>query len=139
MLRPRLLIWLVALSIAAAACGGSGSPNAGANNVGGAGATARPAASGSVVSFQETEYTMAPSEVTLKAGTYTFEVQNVGQFPHDLHVATTAQGTEVGSSAVILAGQSASFTVTLQSGNYTLWCAVNAHRSLGMEGTLTVQ
>ena len=135
MLRPRLLIWLVALSIAAAACGGSASPN----NVGGAGATARPAGSGSVVSFKETEYTMAPSELTLKAGRYTFEVQNVGQFPHDLHVATTAGGTEVGSSAVIIAGQSTSFTVTLQSGKYTLWCAVNAHRSLGMEGTLTVQ
>jgi plastocyanin len=135
MLRPRLLIWLVALSIAAAACGGSASPN----TVGGAGATGRPAASGSVVSFKETEYTMAPSELTLKAGTYTFEVQNVGQFPHDLHVATTADGTEVGSSAVIITGQSASFTVRLQSGKYTLWCAVNSHRSLGMEGTLTVQ
>jgi uncharacterized cupredoxin-like copper-binding protein len=90
------------------------------------------------VTFKETEYSISPMTQTLAAGTYTFEVQNVGQFPHDLHVATP-DGSEVGASTVVMAGQSAKFTVTLKAGTYTIWCAVNAHRALGMQGSLTVQ
>jgi plastocyanin len=126
---------LIVLASAAASCGG-GAPAA---NVSGGTGGGGPSAASHTVAFKETEYTMAPSELTLKAGTYTFKVENVGQFPHDLHVATTAEGTEMGASSVILAGQSNSFTITLSPGTYTLWCAVDAHRSLGMEGTLTVQ
>ena len=31
------------------------------------------------------------------------------------------------------------FVNVVEPGQYTLWCAVNAHRSLGMQGALTVQ
>jgi plastocyanin len=123
---------------AIAACGG-GNTNAAVNNGGGGGGSTTNTTSGQTVEFKETEYTLAPSTLTLKPGTYTFKLQNVGQFPHDLHVAAAADGTEVGGSTVITAGQSGSFTITLKAGTYTLWCAVNAHRSLGMQGTLTVQ
>jgi plastocyanin len=75
----------------------------------------------------------------VKAGTYTITVTNVGQFPHDMHVAVASDGTEVGGSTVVAAGQSASFTVTLRAGSYTMWCAIDAHESLGMKGTITVQ
>ena len=128
---------LVALLVvaAASACGGTST----ANNVGGATGTPHTVASGTPISVKETEYTLAPSALNLKAGTYTITVTNVGQFPHDLHVATTSDGTEVGGSTVVAAGQSAQFTVTLQAGQYTMWCAVDAHKSLGMEGTVTVQ
>jgi plastocyanin len=136
MFRRRLLIGLIALSSALACGGGSTSTNDVSGNGGGSAVTATRSR---VVQFKETEYTMAPSELTLKPGTYTFRVQNVGQFPHDLHVATTAEGTEMGASAVVLAGQTNSFTITLKPGQYTLWCSVDAHRSLGMEGTLTVK
>jgi len=135
MFRRRVLIGLIVLS-AAAACGGNAAANVSGGAASGSG-TSRPDAR--TIVFKETEYTMAPSELTLRPGTYTFKVQNVGQFPHDLHVATSAEGTEMGGSAVVVAGQSNSFTVTLKPGHYTLWCSVNAHRSLGMEGTLTVQ
>ena len=138
MFRRHLLVGLIALT-SAFACGG-GSTGSTSNNVSGGGnANASGVASTNVVQFKETEYTLAPSEIKLKAGTYTFRVQNVGQFPHDLHVATTADGTEMGGSAVVLAGQTNSFTITLRPGAYTMWCAVDAHRSLGMEGTITVQ
>ena len=130
----RLLIGTVAI-LTIAACGGESA----ANNVSGVTTTPRTAVSGSSVSVKETEYTLAPSALNLKAGTYTITVTNVGQFPHDLHVATTSDGTEVGGSTVVAAGQSAQFTVTLQAGQYTMWCAVDAHKSLGMEGTVTVQ
>ncbi|HEY4025081.1 MAG TPA: cupredoxin domain-containing protein [Candidatus Dormibacteraeota bacterium] len=131
----QLLIGALALTMVFACGGGSTSENVGAGTGGSTSSTSKSL----VVQFKETEYTMAPSELTLKAGTYTFKIQNLGQFPHDLHVAATADGTEVGGSTVVVAGQTASFTITLKPGQYTMWCAVNAHRSLGMQGTLTVQ
>jgi plastocyanin len=94
---------------------------------------------GTTVTFKETEYSLAPDTLTLKPGTYTFKLQDVGQFPHDLHVAVSSNGSEVGGSTVITENQSTSFTVTLKPGVYTVWCAVNAHRSLGMQGTITVK
>jgi plastocyanin len=123
----------VPLMVAAvSACGGGST----ANEVN---ATPPPAVSGHSISIKETEYTLAPSALTLQPGTYTITVTNVGQFPHDLHVAVEADGTEMGGSTVVMAGHSASFTVTLKSGTYRMWCAVDAHKSLGMFGTLTVQ
>jgi plastocyanin len=132
-LRLSLIVMLVLA--AAIACGGDTT----ANNVSGAAATARPAVSGNEVSVKETEYTFSPAALNLKAGTYRITVTNVGQFPHDLHVAAASDGTEVGGSTVVAAGRSASFMVTLRAGSYTMWCAVDAHKSLGMQGTITVQ
>lgn len=130
---------LLIAPLAAAALVGCGGSDA-ANNVSDeAASTPAPAVSGTSVSIKETEYTLAPSALNLKAGTYTITVSNVGQFPHDLHVAAAADGTEVGGSTVVAAGQSASFTVTLKAGQYTMWCAVDAHKSLGMQGTIAVQ
>lgn len=131
----RTVLIVPAVIMAAAACG-SGST---ANNVNANAATPTPGVSGSAISLKETEYTLAPSALTLKPGTYTVTVTNVGQFPHDVHVATSADGTEVGGSTVVAAGQSAQFMITVQAGQYTMWCAVDAHKSLGMSGTITVQ
>ena len=132
----RKVLIVPAVLAVALGCGGGST----ANSVGGGnGATPSSAVSGNSVSVKETEYTLAPSALTLKPGTYTITVMNVGQFPHDMHVAQTSDGTEVGGSPVVAAGQSAQFTVTLKAGQYTMWCAVDAHKSLGMEGTITVQ
>jgi plastocyanin len=131
-----LLIVPLAMVAVATACGGGST----ANNVSGTPAgTPSPAVNGSQVSVKETEYTFSPTALNLKAGSYTITVSNVGQFPHDLHVAASSDGTEVGGSTVVMAGQSASFKVTLQPGQYTMWCSVDAHKSLGMQGTITVQ
>jgi plastocyanin len=135
----RLLMGLGAVLVMAA-CGGGNTNNAVGNNGGGGNpAPTTSSSSSNSVDFRETEYTLAPDKVTLKPGTYTFNVTNVGQFPHDLHVAASADGTEVGGSTVVAAGKTVSFTITLQAGQYTTWCAVDAHRSLGMQGTITVQ
>jgi plastocyanin len=131
-----MLIASLVVLATASACGGGST----ANNVSGTPSGApSPAVSGSTVSVKETEYTLAPTALNLKAGSYTITVTNVGQFPHDLHVAASSDGTEVGGSTVVMAGQSASFKVTLQPGQYTMWCSVDAHKSLGMQGTITVQ
>lgn len=134
----RLVIGLAALTALASCGGGATNAAVNANTAVGAG-TVGAAAGSSTVEYNETEYTLAPDKLVLKPGTYTFKVHDVGQFPHDIHIAATADGTEVGGSTVATAGQTVSFTVTLKPGQYTVWCAVNAHRSLGMQGTLTVQ
>jgi len=134
----RLLIASLVLATAFA-CGGGNTSNSANGSSSSSSTSTSSSPSSNTITFKEAEYSIAPATQTLKAGTYTFTVQNSGQFPHDLHVASSADGTEVGGSTVVMAGQSASFTVTLKPGAYTLWCGVDAHRSLGMQGTLTVQ
>jgi plastocyanin len=126
MLRRVVTCW-AALGLLAA-CGGGGASNAAANSA------ATPAQS---VSFKETEYTIQPASVTLRQGTYSVTVQNLGQFPHDLHIAAAEDGTEVGYSPVVKPNESATFRVTLKAGDYVTWCAVDGHKALGMNGTLT--
>jgi plastocyanin len=123
--------WLIVclLGLAATACGGSSAAKTPAAASGGA---------AQALTFKEAEYSISPATVTTKAGTYTITVQNAGQFPHDLHIAN-ADGSELGASTVVQANQSTTFTVTLKPGTYTIWCAVDAHRSLGMQASMNVQ
>jgi uncharacterized cupredoxin-like copper-binding protein len=123
----RLLLALMATTALTAACGGSGSTSS----------TPTPAATPRTVSFSENEFTIAPATMTLKAGKYVFQAQNGGKFPHDLHIQPQG-GTDLASSTVMQAGQSANFQVTLQKGTYAIYCAVDSHRQRGMEGTVTV-
>jgi plastocyanin len=127
MTRRLLVASLAAAGLAAVACGGSG-PTA---------STPTPTPTAKTVMFTETEFKIDTASNSLKAGAYTFQVQNAGQFPHDLHVAT-ADGTEVAKSDVLQKGTSGSFDVTLKAGSYQIWCAVDAHKARGMQGTLTV-
>jgi plastocyanin len=118
------------LALVTLACGGGGgTPSTSSSSP--------PSSSGQTVVFKENEYTIDPAKSTLKPGSYTFQVQNLGQFPHDLHIATS-DGSELGATTVMRTNQNASFKVTLKAGTYTIWCAVDAHRSLGMEGSITV-
>jgi plastocyanin len=127
----RLLV--VALTISAvAACGGGSSSGSGS---GSNAPTAAPSAQ--TVTFTETEFKITTASTSLPAGSYTFDVQNKGSFPHDLHIATP-DGSEIGATSVIQPGGSATLQVTLKAGSYTLWCAVDSHRAQGMQGTLTV-
>lgn len=123
---------IVALAVAAA-CGGSGSPSGSSSSSGSSGSSA----SAQTVTFTESEFKIDPASSTLKAGTYTFQVDNKGSLQHDLHIAT-ADGTELGHSPLVSGGQTASFQVTLKAGTYTIWCNVPGHRARGMEGTVTV-
>jgi len=127
------LLPVVLVVAAMSACGGGST----ANEVGAT--PPAPPVKGHTISIKETEYTFAPSALTLKPGTYTITVTNVGQFPHDMHVAVEADGTEMGGSTVVMAGHSSSFTVTLKNGVYRMWCGVDAHKSLGMYGSITVK
>ncbi len=131
MIRRLLVAALATGAAAAAACGGGGSGSGSTSST----PTTAPAAQ--TVTFTETEFKIDTASTSLTAGSYTFDVQNKGSFPHDLHIATP-DGSEIGATSVIQPNASATLQVTLKAGTYQMWCAVDSHRARGMQGTLTV-
>ena len=66
-------------------------------------------------------------------------LKNVGKIPlktmgHNL----VLEGVDGASTAIISPGETASFTVTLEAGDYTLYCSVGNHRAQGMEVSFTL-
>jgi uncharacterized cupredoxin-like copper-binding protein len=135
-MRRLLMAVLTMIALAVAGCGGGSSSSSSGSSSGGS--AAAPSASAQTATFTETEFKIDTTSSTLKAGDYTFQVENKGKFPHDLHVATP-DGSEIAKSDVLQPGASGSFQVTLKAGTYMIWCAVDAHKAQGMQGTLTVQ
>jgi plastocyanin len=73
---------------------------------------------------------------SLKAGKYTFDVQNAGKIQHDLAI----QGK--GSKAVtplIDGGQSKTLRTSLKAGKYKFYCTVPGHEQAGMKLDVTVK
>jgi uncharacterized cupredoxin-like copper-binding protein len=91
---------------------------------------------GGTVDISETEYKLDPSDPTVSAGKVTFNLTNDGGTTHNLEVE--GDGVEEESDD-IQPGQSTSLSVDLKPGSYEIYCAIDGHKDLGMEGTLTVQ
>lgn len=72
-----------------------------------------------------------------EAGEVTFELTNESSTPHDV-VIEDAGGSDLTATDEITE-DTASTTATLESGDYTFYCSVDAHREAGMEGPLTVE
>lgn len=70
-----------------------------------------------------------PATLTVASGA-TVDVSNDGQALHNI----TVEGADIDED--VEPGQSTSITVDLEAGDYTMFCEY--HRSVGMEGTLTV-
>ena len=90
---------------------------------------------GETIAIAESDYKLDPADPTAKAGAITFELSNDGQAPHNLEVE--GNGVEEVSDTMN-PGDSTSFTVDLESGTYEIYCAIDGHKDLGMEGELTV-
>jgi plastocyanin len=75
-------------------------------------------------SYELTEDTFAP-------GTYEITLTNEGDSTHDLVVER--DGEDVAASEQIGPGESSTFEVTLEEGDYVFYCSVGNHRSMGME------
>lgn len=91
------------------------------------------------IQVTESEWTIKlPSNTatTLKAGTYTFHVVNDGKLAHNL----TVNGPRVGNQHTpnIQPGQSADLKVTLETGQYDLYCSIPGHKQQGMDAKLAV-
>ena len=88
------------------------------------------------VAVTEGEMFIELSEDSYSAGTYTFEVTNTGNMPHDFVVEQG--GNDVAGTEVLQPGQSATLEVELAPGDYVFYCSVGAHRAAGMEEAVTV-
>jgi uncharacterized cupredoxin-like copper-binding protein len=87
------------------------------------------------VSVSEVDFKIRLPETTLKAGKYSFDVQNEGKVPHNLVI----QGTGVDEATSDLApGSSESLTVELKPGTYDFFCSIPGHKQLGMDQKVTV-
>ena len=121
----RLVLAGAALVLLAVGCGGSSSSSSGSS-----GAPIK------TVQVKETEFKLDPASISLdKAGTYTFEAVNNGSFGHALEIE--GKGVEQ-KTRTIDGGQSATLTVKLEPGTYEIYCPVDNHRAMGMEGKVVV-
>jgi uncharacterized cupredoxin-like copper-binding protein len=100
-----------------------------------AASSASTAAAATTVTATETEFKIALSQSTFAPGAYTFKATNSGKFPHSLSIE--GPGVDKTSTGVLSPGQSGTLTVTLQAGSYEIWCAVDSHKSKGMDLHIT--
>jgi uncharacterized cupredoxin-like copper-binding protein len=77
------------------------------------------------VDVKETEFKIE-MPAKLKAGPYTFEVENEGQLPHDLAIKGGSK------TELIQADGKAELRVTLTPGKYHFYCSVPGHEQAGM-------
>jgi len=101
--------------------------------------TAAPAsASGSTTTVKavETDFHIALSKSSFKAGKYVFDTVNKGQTTHALMI--TGPGIKMAMTKDIQPGQSATLTVTLNKGAYDIFCPIPAHKALGMNVNINV-
>jgi uncharacterized cupredoxin-like copper-binding protein len=91
------------------------------------------------IQVKETEFKIQlPALTQLTGGKYTFVVKNAGKIQHDLAImgGSVAGNTK---TPLINPGQSAKLTVSLETGNYTLWCTVPGHKAAGMVAKLSIR
>ncbi len=75
------------------------------------------------------DYELAEDSFT--AGTYEITLTNEGGASHN--VVVERDGEDVASSEVIGPGETSTFEVTLEEGEYVFYCSVGNHRGMGME------
>ena len=82
------------------------------------------------------EYQLRPNAARMSPGQVTIVVQNLGRLSHDLVVA---EGDHwLGATKPIWPGQSATLTLDLAAGSYSMFSALLSDQSLGAYGTITV-
>lgn len=129
-----LLLSLVAF--AGFGCGGG----AGGGEGGGGGETTAPtSATGEVIktiTVKETSYSLDPVQIKLeKAGTYVFKANNEADIEHALKIEGNGIEKETGN---ISGGDDTTLKVNLKPGTYDLYCPIEGHKALGMDGEVRV-
>ena len=84
-----------------------------------------------VVKVTEKEYSIKLSPAKVHSGKVTFDVKNAGKVTHNLTIQGGKHTPNIGP------GKTATLTVTLKKGSYTLYCSIPGHRQLGMVTKLT--
>jgi hypothetical protein len=101
-------------------------------------AAAAPSTETKAIKVTEKEYRiLLPTLPDLKQGRYTFEIHNAGNVAHNLAITGPhVSGNPI--SATIPPGGDGRLEVSLEAGNYTVFCAIDDHRKLGMVAKLAV-
>lgn len=76
-----------------------------------------------------------PEELAASPGEVTITMNNVGSTEHDLAIEELDDAVVID---LIAGGESATGSVSLDEGTYTLYCTVVGHREAGMETALDV-
>lgn len=82
------------------------------------------------------DFEISPDEDSFSAGTYVVSVVNDGSSTHDLVIER--DGTQVAVLDPVVPGRSGTLTVTLDPGEYVVFCSIANHRAMGMETTIEV-
>src|SRR5580658_4992307 len=101
-----------------------------------AAAPASASTSATTVKATETDFHIALSKNSFKAGKYVFDAVNKGQTTHALMI--TGPGIKMAMKKDIQPGQSATLAVTLKKGAYDIDCPIPGHKALGMNVNITV-
>ena len=89
-----------------------------------------------MIEVDEKDFTIELSTMELTPGTYTFVATNNGQTTNALEIE--GQGVEE-ETEDIAPGDTAELTVTLEAGEYELYCPVGNHKDMGMKLDITVE
>jgi uncharacterized cupredoxin-like copper-binding protein len=101
-----------------------------------AAAPASASTSTTTVKAVETDFHIALSKTSFKAGKYVFNAVNKGQTTHALMI--TGPGIKMAMTKDIQPGQSATLAVTLKKGAYDIFCPIPGHKALGMNVNINV-
>lgn len=135
---------LLIVTMALAACGGSGTSAGSTSATTGSTTSASPAAVESTTPSAAAgttpivvkDFTLEPLDVAV-AGPVSLAVTNAGPTVHNVAIRDDA-GATLGTTADLREGESETLTVDLAAGTYTVFCSLPGHESLGIKGTLTV-
>lgn len=83
------------------------------------------------------DFMIDPTDAEIAGPTVTISVTSDGPTPHNLTVRDAAGNVIMGTED-LSTGDSETISAELEPGEYTIFCALAGHESLGMSGTLTV-
>ena len=132
----RLAVILAGMVLAVASCGDDDEGSAATTQSPATSATTGGDGAGTVIDVDEKDFTIELSTMELTPGTYTFVTTNNGQTTHALEIE--GQGVEE-ETEDIAPGDTAELTVTLEAGEYELYCPVGNHKDMGMTLDITVE
>ena len=137
----RLSLLGAVVVVVAAVSGGCGGYGGGSKTGSTYSSTSSSSSSGGAViktvTVHETEYKLNPNTISLaKTGTYSFKDVNDGTITHALAVEGNGVDARISSVAPRSSG---TLKVTLpKAGTYEIYCPVDGHKGLGMEGKITI-
>ncbi|CAN5253902.1 hypothetical protein BH23CHL9_BH23CHL9_08050 [soil metagenome] len=95
------------------------------------------AAGADALTVTVSDFMIDPSDLEVAGTTVTIDVVNDGPTPHNLSVRD-ADGEVVMATEDLSTDETETISAELEPGEYTIFCSLAGHESLGMSGTLNV-